>query len=1381
MRHRSWSRVLCYAAPSATGPVYKASRVMEDSELARLPYHNREEAILQKWPSLTVWGTYKVHRSGRGRNPPWSTLDDAVLVQEHPDGVNVPILCVVYEGGGPNDYALTLHRHSTILTVYHIVECAFRCMSEQYICTSTVNQIPVQLQEVLSLDEGDYIEILIFSVTRMQLRHTTISTPDEAREISGSQSIHVDNRVTHDNGGQIACRENSGIALLQTLMWRHRPTNFAPRVRSTTTTTLVATYYTTTMKVSLWRLETHSFFCACASLQVRLLQHDLIHQLEIVVEALFGGSYSGYTVGRRQTRSRSEISRHALRLSGDPPLWDVDAIFNGLISCGYGSVDPMLHEVSLVWTGARWKHSTVDTVGDTVATYNYSFLTFTALPPPGNGTIKDFRTGRLDMLDAVVVIGDTYYIYDVPTSVGECGTQRKCLLLDDHLTQGPRRPERLDQAVSIDVPEVTTNVLTMILHGPLRSMPLRPIPTLPWHDTTVHQLHNSLVLPVCHGLEVVELYTDGSAGTLYADYEYFEHAAWGFVVVGWTLPEQYTVIAMDGGHVQNDNKKEDWTGAQRLNAMAGERAALIAAATWLLRARYRGTAVFRFDSVAAGYGASGQWNTTPGRNDATLLRVLFQLLALQPGLTVRCEHVKAHTGDPWNECANTLAHHAWTTRIQNPVLDVDVRDVLCQERPLCMQWPLLLDKTCGVDFDFGYLSWYRDTSEPRPDIVWQALPKATPLQTKELTLRMASYNVCTLGGKGHNVSMTNFLRAQLHSQGLDIVGLQETRARTTKVVHTVDFIRYISAADEKGHGGTEIWLAKHGQLAKMVRHKQTAVLHQDHETIILRLMVGGEELCVIAAHGPHSGRPHTYITEWWQQLLNIYQKHIGQKTCIVLVDANAHFHCQEEPCVGKLGLEENGNTCARCFGDFLQLTQLCLPSTFEQYHSGQTATWRHPHRGTLHRCDYVAVPQSWLCFELQSWVDGCLDTGRLGLDHIAVVLQATLQWRVGGKRPDWPTIPLNRHAVQGAQEGQIDQMFNGLPNYQWHVNIHEHAAMMVNDLQTAMVAVFPSKQKPPRAGYISSAAWDIRSLRRQHRRALFQSRDLFGREVCARSFYLWKYWVLRDQERLSWHKERAVDTHGDLIATLKVHALGRQLKAQLAQDRKEHLTRLADEAAHAAPNVVFSKLRALGVCGKRRRREIMPLPLVHDGEDVDDLHAKWRRHFEELEDGIQVEPQQLLRDCDRVQRSRRTILPDFDELPTLLELEHSLRTNVNGKACFFDGIPTELAHAFPQKLARYFFPLMVKQALLISEPVTFKGGILVSAYKGKGSMGQCENYRSLMISSIFSKCVHRILRRQVVGHLEKFSVYRVSLGDCQGKRLHKLLKFYWRGHPTINS
>ena len=257
-------------------------------------------------------------------------------------------------------------------------------------------------------------------------------------------------------------------------------------------------------------------------------------------------------------------------------------------------------------------------------------------------------------------------------------------------------------------------------------------------------------------------------------------------------------------------------------------------------------------------------------------------------------------------------------------------------------------------------------------------------------------------------------------------------------------------------------------------------------------------------------------------------------------------------------------------------------------------------------------------------------------------------------------------------------------------------------------------------------------------------------------------YVYDDDSRLQWHLQRPVSQQEGLLQRIQLWTLGRQLKQQLLQDRNARLGALADQAAACPPSQVYAKLRSLGVCGKRKRRAITPLPMLHPDDIDGHPQERWRTHFEDLEDGIQIEPAQLLADCDRIQRARPTILPDFHELPTLLELEHAFRANARGKACFFDGIPTELAHHFPQHLAHYFFPIMIKQALLISEPVTFKGGVLVHAYKGKGAMGSCESYRSLMISSIFSKSVHRILRRQAVKHLEDYRV-QGQLGGLPGK------------------
>lgn len=85
---------------------------------------------------------------------------------------------------------------------------------------------------------------------------------------------------------------------------------------------------------------------------------------------------------------------------------------------------------------------------------------------------------------------------------------------------------------------------------------------------------------------------------------------------------------------------------------------------------------------------------------------------------------------------------------------------------------------------------------------------------------------------------------------------------------------------------------------------------------------------------------------------------------------------------------------------------------------------------------------------------------------------------------------------------------------------------------------------------------------------------------------------------------------------------------------------------------------------------------------------------------------------------------------------------------------SDLGRRYPQILARTFVHLAWKQQLLVQEPVTYKGGILVAAYKGRGTPNQCEHYRALMVSSILAKSAHRSLRAE---SMKSFQTYRLPL------------------------
>ena len=112
------------------------------------------------------------------------------------------------------------------------------------------------------------------------------------------------------------------------------------------------------------------------------------------------------------------------------------------------------------------------------------------------------------------------------------------------------------------------------------------------------------------------------------------------------------------------------------------------------------------------------------------------------------------------KCADTLAYEAWHMHKINPPVDVDLRKVLQGARPLCMHWPFIVATDCGVQIEHGYLGWYRDAAEPRPEVVWKHLPAVRTTERKDLILRFSSFNVGTLSEKKVGTGVAAFLRAQ---------------------------------------------------------------------------------------------------------------------------------------------------------------------------------------------------------------------------------------------------------------------------------------------------------------------------------------------------------------------------------------------------------------------------------------------------------------------------------------------------------------------------------------------------------------------------------------------------------------------------------------------
>ncbi len=441
-----------------------------------------------------------------------------------------------------------------------------------------------------------------------------------------------------------------------------------------------------------------------------------------------------------------------------------------------------------------------------------------------------------------------------------------------------------------------------------------------------------------------------------------------------------------------------------------------------------------------------------------LNRCVFQLLEARTGGEVYYQHVKAHQGDPYNELVNTLANEALNSQKQRTVLDFKVRDLIQGDKPLCAHWVTIYLASLGRShypgLEYGRIVWNRNQSDPHNDIVWRDFRHdecgGSTNAAAYHCITMASFNVRTLHSQSEDCEVHSafgayaMLEAQLHDRKIDVVFLQETRARNSYMLKGPHYTRFVAGACE-GHGGTEVWIANNPVQAnglQLRRGQNHVVLSQESECLLVRIELPIGPVLLVSAHGPHSSHDISEVTSWWADLVKKLQKFAGDGHIIIDIDANAHFAQTHDENVGSCGQEARENCAATLFAELLETCGCWLPSTFSQLHYGPTSSWRHPGRGTWHRCVYIALSTSLQPDTVQSWVDGNIDAGGANVDHLAVVLRIALE---SPQRQDRKGTVLGKnidvHSMVNSSDADMGKLFNELVPIDWQSNIHDHGAV----------------------------------------------------------------------------------------------------------------------------------------------------------------------------------------------------------------------------------------------------------------------------------------------------------------------------------------------------
>jgi len=612
------------------------------------------------------------------------------------------------------------------------------------------------------------------------------------------------------------------------------------------------------------------------------------------------------------------------------------------------------------------------------------------------------------------------------------------------------------------------------------------------------------------------------------------------------------------------------------------------------------------------------------------------------------------------------------------------------------------------------------------------------LKPREEALASAKVNGALLLGK------TQILESRFRRHGLDVVFVQEGRARSKTNRSGSSYDMYIGSADDGGNYGTQVWIRSGlGFVLSSFLQRSPRIV-----TVAGSVDGGTTPLALISAHAPTLSAPQGEKDTFWRQLTEVYlemcTKHSSDNVFLG-IDANARPP-PDGVRVGEFDPEKS-NDNGILFSSFLNAVDASAVNTFHRC----GYTWRCP-RGTTARIDYLVVPTRHL-----SRVSGCDVPDSLDLsissfeDHRVVRMWTYAEEDIGADVPEVKRPPLNKAALSdpGRVAGFKDALAEYVPLCSYDISARvEHASSFIFDAAESSLG---PRVAGPRKPWISSETWAVLKPQRRLRQAAFTAR----REVKT----VWLQLVFVGW--ISVHKERLpLDGHGlvDVGASPTYSEFRRawmlrcrraaklwsgvcdrafSVAKRIAADRLAFLEAKAEEASSSARHrdwkTSYAIVRSLG--GKKSM-SAPPQMRKLDGsltESATERDNRWVEHFTGVFGGHAATFDVIAAEPVGPPVSYSPVRADFNVTSAAFS---RLRNN---KGVGSDGIPGEVLRAGGDNAVSIAAPLF--DDVITSEvwPVQWTGGRLAEVHKAKGPADECDEYRGVVLENHLSKALKIVL------------------------------------------
>ncbi|CAE7254963.1 Pol [Symbiodinium sp. CCMP2456] len=435
---------------------------------------------------------------------------------------------------------------------------------------------------------------------------------------------------------------------------------------------------------------------------------------------------------------------------------------------------------------------------------------------------------------------------------------------------------------------------------------VQQIPELNWHPATASELHGQMAwsdLLAANSGEHVELclYTDGSADLKAGQSGYA-------VTILLKIGAAAAVFGILGGQLHG-NEQSLWEETNQ-PSLGAEQVALAAALLWILQLKamlQNVKATISYDCYAAGKAADGQWEA-PNELGIRTFHLYHAITAL-PGIELEMNHVKGHSGHPWNEMADCIARTAAKDR------DIFVGpppETIHTFLKLQLQWlapAIKAAKDGALPVRHGYLQWsgqpFHDHCLAPNDIIpVQEGGADVNGQNPAFRTRAATINIQGISGNHR------YIEEQLNDLGVNLVFMQETKERQG-MIRGPHYLRF--STESERHFGVAIWIHRTMGLlnidgeTKQVEEQNVVTLLQGPRILALKITLQEVKIALIASHCPHAGRAAERDAHL-QELKKLAGQAKNMTLVVIGTDLNGRLPPNYRPATGPLEFDEPDRT-----------------------------------------------------------------------------------------------------------------------------------------------------------------------------------------------------------------------------------------------------------------------------------------------------------------------------------------------------------------------------------------------------------------------------------------------------------------------------------------